>query len=108
MPPEIQSYSGFAAMGETAVGGLDPSEHQGAVSPDVPGAEPTPSEESIPPRGSGYTGEDVGATSPGSGTSISGAGGRPGPGGTMTEGIWSQSRPNSKAKEPPSETSTAR
>jgi len=90
MTYDKQTYTGFREMAETAVGGLDPSEHQGDESPDAPDAEPTPSEESIPPHGSGYVGEDVGATAPGSGTSVSGAGGRPGPGGTMTEGIWSK------------------
>ena len=108
MAAKTRSDSGFAAMGGTAVGGLDPSEHQGVVPPDLPGAELTPSELEIPPRGSGFTGENVGATSPGSGTSISGAGGRPGPGGTMTEGIWSRSRPILKTTEPPGETSTGR
>jgi hypothetical protein len=90
MTYDKQTYTGFREMAETAVGGLLPSEHQGEESPDAPDAEPTPSEESIPPHGTGYTGEDVGATSPGAGTSVSGAGGRPGPGGTMTEGIWSK------------------
>lgn len=93
MMNDKQTYSGVRAMTETAVGGLDPSEHQGDAAPDAPGAAPTPSAESIPPRGSGYIGEDSGATAPGSGTSVSGAGGRPGPGGTMTEGIWSKSAP---------------
>lgn len=90
MTDDVKTYTGFREMAETAVGGLLPSEHQGEESPDAPQAEPTPSEESIPAHGTGYTGEDVGATSPGSGISVSGAGGRPGPGGTMTEGIWSK------------------
>lgn len=90
MGSDKRTYSSVDTTALTA--NRDPSEHQGPVTPDAPGATPTPSEEAIPQRGSGYTGEDVGATAPGSGTSISGAGGTPGPGGTMTEGIWSTAK----------------
>lgn len=103
MAADEQRYSGFRDMADTAVGGLDPTEHQGDGDPDAPGAEATPSERSIPPHGTGYTGEDVGATSPGSGTSVSGAGGSPGRGGTMTEGIWATNTPAAETSDRPAD-----
>lgn len=88
MTNDQRTYTGVSDMVETAAGGLEPSEHQGRQSPDLPGAEPTPSEESVPPSGSEHLAPDVAVTSPGSGTSESGAGGTTGTSGTMTQGSW--------------------
>lgn len=88
MTNDQRTYSGVTDMVETAAGGLEPSEHQGRHSPDLPDAEETPSEKSIPPTGSEHVAPDVAVTSPGSGTSESGAGGTPGTSGTMMQGTW--------------------
>ena len=76
MATDERTYTGFGDMADTAVGGPDPTEHQGEPRPETPDAEPTPSEASIPPHGTGYVGDDVGSTAPGAGTSSSGAGRR--------------------------------
>src|SRR6185312_394076 len=68
MADNRRTYTGVADMAETAAGGLEPSEHQGRLPPDVPCAESTPAERSVPPSGSEYVAPDVGVTAPGSGT----------------------------------------
>lgn len=84
-----RTYTGFADMADTAVAGPALDEHQGKARISPPETERTPSEASIPPRGTGYVGDDVGSTAPGAGTSSSGAGAPPGQhGGTMTQGVW--------------------
>jgi len=102
MADNRRTYTGVADMAETAAGGLEPSEHQGRHPPDVPGAESTPSERSVPPSGSEYVAPDVGVTAPGSGTSESGAGGGPASSGTMTQGTWGvRPRPDAEAEADP-------